>query len=159
MASAAAAQEPCASTPGYDRLDFWLGEWDVFSGERKVGTNRIGKILDGCAITEEWAGAGGGEGRSLFYFVPTTGEWKQVWVTDTATRTGGVKEKVLIGATDGGGLQFQGRILDGAGEAWYDRTTLTPLPSGDVRQLIEISQDSASWQTIFDAVYRRSGAW
>lgn len=156
--SSVSAQEACADTPGFDRLDFWVGEWDVFVGEQQVGTNRISKLLDGCAVTEEWRSAGGGEGRSLFYFLPWRDEWKQVWVTSTATRTGGVKEKTLVEVLDGGGVRFQGRIPDSAGDLWYDRTTLSTLPDGNVRQLIEVSRDGETWEPTFDAVYRRRGS-
>lgn len=152
------AQTPCAATPGFDQLDFWLGEWDVFVGNQQVGTNRIAKILDGCAVIEEWRSARGGEGRSLFYHLPWSGEWKQVWVTDVATRTGGVKEKTLVETPGDGAVRFQGRIPDAAGHPWYDRTTLTPLPDGTVRQVIEVSQDGETWETTFDAVYRRRGS-
>lgn len=151
------AQEPCRDTPGFDRLDFWIGEWDVMANGQRVGTNRILEILDGCAVVEEWSAAGGGEGRSIFYYLPHSGEWKQVWVTTTATRTGGVKEKTLIEVLGDGSLRFQGRLPDAAGQLWYDRTTLTPRPDGTVRQHLEISQDGRTWETTFDAVYVRRG--
>lgn len=157
VAAPAQAQEPRGATAGFDRLDFWVGEWEVFVGDRQVGTNRIAKILDGCDITEEWKAATGGEGRSLFYHLPRTDEWKQVWVTSTATRTGGVKEKSLVEVLDDGALRFQGRIPDAAGELWYDRTTLMPLPDGNVRQVIEVSRDGETWETTFDALYVRRG--
>jgi len=69
--STAAAQDQtpklCADMPVYSLLDFWVGEWDVYSGEEKVGENRIHKILNGCAVMEHWTAADGGEGKSLFY--------------------------------------------------------------------------------------------
>lgn len=44
------------------------------------------------------------------------------------------------------------------GRRCLDRTTLTPLPGGGLRQVIEISTDQgATWQTTFVAEYRRSG--
>lgn len=158
MRTGVAAQDDCGGAEGFDRLDFWVGEWEVFAGERQVGTNRIAKILNGCAVTEEWTSAQGGQGRSLFYYLPRSGEWKQVWVTNTATRTGGVKEKTLVEVLDDGALHFLGRVLDDADVQWYDRTTLTPLPGGDVRQVIEISRDGETWETIFDATYVRRGS-
>jgi hypothetical protein len=40
-----------------------------------------------------------------------------------------------------------------------DRTTLTPLPDGRVRQLIETSNDDGrSWETRFEGFYRRRPA-
>ncbi len=63
-ASMAARQAPaCATAPLFSALDFWVGEWTVWANGQQVGTNRISKILDGCAVTEEWnqgEGATGG---------------------------------------------------------------------------------------------------
>lgn len=145
---------PCEEVDGFHRLDFWVGEWDVRVDDRTVGSNRIEKILDGCAIMEHWSGAGGGQGKSLFYYDPVRDEWKQVWVTGQATRTGGLKEKRLIERREGGGVRFQGEIPTADGGAYLDRTTLTPLDGGRVRQVIEVSRDGGeTWRTVFDAVY------
>src|SRR4051812_44383861 len=85
----------CESDSTYSALDFWLGEWDVLVGDQVVGTNRITRVLKGCAILEEWRDTMGGEGRSLFYVEPGTHRWEQVWVTDDAGQVGGTKEKHL----------------------------------------------------------------
>jgi len=147
----------CAETPGFHTLDFWLGEWEVYVGEMLVGTNHIEKILDGCALLEHWVDRRGGEGKSLFYFLPTTGEWKQVWVTERATSPGGVKEKRLVETTGGGSVRFLGEIVGRDGLFYLDRTTLTPLEGGRVRQLIEVSGDGGStWRPTFDGEYRQS---
>lgn len=146
---------PCDEVEAYHDLDFWVGEWDVYVGEQKVGSNRIEKILAGCAVEERWAGARGSEGRSLFYYRPVDETWNQVWVTDHATRTAGLKEKTLVERFEDGGVRFQGRVpLPDGGEA-LDRTTLTPRADGTVRQVIEVSRDEGeTWRTLFDAVYR-----
>lgn len=149
---------PCDEDPGFAKLDFWLGEWDVFVGDELAGTNRIAKVLAGCAIEEHWTGAGGSRGQSLFYYLPATKQWKQVWVTENALRPGGVKEKSLVAELEDGGIRFQGEITLPSGESYLDRTTLTPLPDGSVRQHIEVSEDNgATWQSTFDAVYRKKG--
>lgn len=144
----------CDDVEEFHALDFWVGEWDVFVGDRKVGENRIEKILDGCAVTETWSGAGGGEGRSLFYYSAARDVWKQVWVTARATAVAGLKEKTLVERLDDGGLRFQGRIPLPDGSEAIDRTTLTPRPDGTVRQVIEASMDGERWRTNFDAIYR-----
>jgi hypothetical protein len=145
---------PCTAVEAFGALDFWVGEWDVQVEGRTVGSNTIARVLEGCAVTETWRAAGGGEGRSLFYYLPGTGEWKQVWVTGRATAPGGVKEKTLLPGYDGGGVRFQGEITTPDGRSYLDRTTLIPLGDGRVRQHIEISTDGgASWRTTFDAVY------
>jgi len=145
----------CVDEPVYGMLDFWVGDWDVFVEDKLVGHNRIAKVLDDCAVIEDWKAAGGGTGKSLF-FVDNTGRWKQVWVTQWAMAPGGVKEKLMIGGAPADGVRFQGQLQHPDAGEWLDRTTLTRLEGGDVRQLIEVSQDNgATWQTAFDAVYRR----
>lgn len=147
---------PCASESAFALLDFWLGHWDVFADGQRIGENRIEKILDGCAVTEDWTDARGPRGHSLFYFQPATRTWKQVWVTDQALGQGGLKEKELIAHLPDGGVRFQGSIALTSGESYLDRTTLTPVGSGEVRQVIEISTDGGeSWQTTFDGRYVR----
>jgi hypothetical protein len=141
--------------PEYGLLDFWVGEWNVksASGER-VGTNRIDRILKGCAIQENWTEPSGEEGKSLFYYSPPDGRWKQVWVTDDATALGGLKEKRAI-PIEGRGMRFQGELL-GRGRIILDRTTLTPQADGRVRQVIETSADGGTtWRVQFDAYYER----
>jgi len=142
--------------PGFHRLDFWVGSWivyDVATG-RLEGTNRIDRVLRGCALIENWSEAdGSSEGKSLFYFNPATGTWRQVWVTSAGTS----KEKQLVAELPGGAVRFQGEVPTRAGGTVLDRTTLTPLPDGRVRQTIEISRDrGATWVTGFDAYYVRS---
>ena len=158
VSSITAAQVPaCASRPEFGWLDFWIGEWRVLVGEQQVGRNRISKVLDGCAVTEEWTDVRRRTGFSLFYVAPAGG-WRQVWVTDTALAPGGVKEKRLIARYPDGGLRFQGEIVSD-GSVVLDRTTLTPLPDGRVRQVIERSIDGGmTWTTGFDAMYVRADA-
>lgn len=157
MTAPVSAQAPdgCSGDSTYAVLDFWIGTWRVYVADTLVGTNRISKVLQGCAIIEEWQDARGARGQSLFYVEPTLRQWKQVWVTEAAWRVGGVKEKHLIAHRPGAGVRFQGELRQPDGRIVLDRTTLSPLPDGQVRQLIEISSDGgASWRPTFDARYR-----
>lgn len=149
------APAECEAVPEFHALDFWLGSWDVYVGAEKVGDNLIEKTLDGCAVLEHWTDVEGNEGKSLFFYTQATDTWKQVWVTARATAPGGVKEKVLIETFDDGGVRFQGEIPLSGGRRYFDRTTLTPVEEGSVRQHIEISRDGKSWESTFDAVYVR----
>jgi hypothetical protein len=155
--AAAASEPPCRAHPDGKALDFWLGDWEVTSedGETHFGDNRIELAASGCAVFEHWKGAGGGEGKSFFSFDARAGRWDQVWVTSDTTKPGGLKRKTLI-AHVGAGVRFQGEILSGDDAPYLDRTTLTPLEDGRVRQLIEISTDGGqSWRPIFDGYYSR----
>ena len=146
----------CESDSTYAALDFWVGAWDVLVGDQVVGTNTITRILKGCAVLEEWRDTMGGEGRSLFYVEPGTHRWKQVWVTDAAGQVGGTKEKRLVARFPDGGVRFQGELPLPDGRVVLDRTTLTPIKSGEVCQLIETSRDGgATWRAGFDARYRK----
>lgn len=142
---------PC-NTPAHRLLDFWVGSWKVVTGEdqRQVGKNSINRILNGCAIIENWESLGGSEGKSLFYYHDVEKTWKQVWITDGQ----GLKEKHLIAVLDGGAVRFQGEIRLPNGDIVLDRTTLVPLPENRVRQVIEQSSDGGeTWQVAFDALY------
>ena len=148
----------CNDLPSYHLLDFWVGDWDVYVGEELVGFNRIEKTLNGCAFAEHWVDSTGNEAKSLF-FVNDSGEWKQIWVTERANRPGGIKEKTIVDIAPEDGVRFQGVLYHPDAGQWFDRTTLMPAENGSVRQLIEISSDAGNtWETTFDAIYRRTNS-
>lgn len=165
LPATAHAQEPptptaCDQIEGFHRLDFWLGDWTVVAPDGTAqGTNRIEKVLEGCAIVEHWTGSEGGQGMSLFYFNALNRTWKQVWVTSRATVAGALKEKQLIEELPDGGVRFQGVIVLEDGRSILDRTTLTPLADGRVRQVIEWSRDGGvHWNESFHGIYEPADA-
>jgi hypothetical protein len=146
-----AGAEGCVDSADYRLLDFWLGEWNVYLNGHLAGTNRIEKILDGCAVLEHWKDVEGNEGKSLFYRDPATGSWKQVWVTDT----GSMKEKSWKSTAPDGSVLFQGEVAVPGGKRVQDRTTLYPA-GRVVRQVIEHSTDGGkTWRVVFEGDYRR----
>ncbi|HEY4300840.1 MAG TPA: hypothetical protein VGM73_08210 [Candidatus Didemnitutus sp.] len=153
-AAAGTAGDPDAD-PAFHRIDFWVGHWKVYDAAtgRLEGTNHIEKILRGCAVVENWTEAdGSSEGRSLFYYNPANGKWRQVWVTSA----GAAKEKEMIEPPAPGAVRFMGEIALRGNRTILDRTTLQPLPDGRVRQTIEVSRDrGATWKTSYDAFYVR----
>src|SRR5262249_9007136 len=128
--AAAPTPSPCDSDAVYHVLDFWLGDWTVLAEDHEVGTNRVEEMLAGCAVAEQWRDAMGGRGDSLFFVQPSTQRWKQVWVTESATAPGGLKEKQLVARYPEGGTRFQGEITLADGRVILDRTTLTPGTDG-----------------------------
>ena len=144
----------CAADSTYHPFDFWVGRWTVKdSAGNTLGTDDVTPIVGGCAFVEEWHDADGTDGQSLFYYATDQRRWKQVWVTPAAKFPGGFKEKRMIGRLAGGAVRFQGEIV-GPETTFLDRTTLTPLPGGRVRQVIETSRDGGTtWRTGFDALY------
>lgn len=143
-------EAPCKVDPGYGRLDFWVGRWEVFDPKgKKDGDNLIEKILASCAIVENWTEADGSQGKSLFYYLRGQRRWKQVWVTDT----GFVKEKAQLLDYPGPGVRFQGELPLPGGVVVLDRTTLTELPEGRVRQVIEQSRDGGKTWSSWEGIY------
>lgn len=146
-----AAQQPC-SAPAHRQFDFWLGEWEVRNPQGQLaGSSRITSILGGCAIHEQWTGAGGSNGESFNIYDRTTGKWHQTWVDNAG----------LLAQFDGGLSPEGAMILEGPGRSPQgdparSRMTFTPLPDGAVRQHWEYStDDGATWQTSFDGTYRK----
>jgi hypothetical protein len=145
----AAAPEPCAS-PEHRQFDFWLGDWEVREGDRIAGANRITRILGGCALREEWSGAGGGQGTSLNVYDAARRRWHQTWVDG--------KGLVLLleGQWRGGKMVLEGERPTTTGKTSRERISWTPQPGGRVRQLWESSSDSGkTWQVVFDGIYAK----
>jgi hypothetical protein len=131
------------------QFDFWIGDWDVTVGGQQAGHNRIERILEGCALLENWTGAGGMSGKSLNFYDPQSTQWHQTWIDD---RGGSL---ALDGTFSGGSMVLSGTRQGQAGKKTLNRITWTPLPSGQVRQVWETSSDGKSWTVAFDGLYTR----
>jgi hypothetical protein len=131
------------------QFDFWLGEWDVVDPSGKhVGTNVITSILDGFGVMEQWTGDGGMVGMSLNSYDRIRKRWHQTW----ADNTGGFLR--LEGEFTNGSMVLSGVRKTGKGSDIIDRITWTPLESGNVRQVWEVSPDGGeSWSLFFDGTY------
>jgi hypothetical protein len=144
---------PCSSEQ-HRQFDFWVGRWDVTSEQGKpAGRNDIQKILGGCALLENWAGAQGGTGKSLNFFDVADGLWHQTWIDGN----GGAL--FLAGKFANGAMRLEGqRPATPKQPAIRHRITWTQLPDGAVRQLWEsapLAKDE--WTVQFDGVYRAAG--
>lgn len=143
----------CEET-GYHQFDFWIGDWNVTSDERQAGTNSIHPLHGGCALQENWQGAGPGgiSGSSFNIYDRATGRWHQTWVDASGTL-----------------LQLDGGVVDGSmvlsgtrpardGGTVLHRIRWTPNEDGTVRQLWEASRDGGGrWDVLFDGLYQRAG--
>ena len=154
----APTSQPCREQALGRALDFWIGDWNVTNVDgSKAGENRIERILGGCAVIEHWHGVDAGDdGVSLFSYDAARHLWEQVWVSEDTSRPGGLKHQKLTGVLYANALRFAGRIVLRNGKTILDRTTLTPLRDGRVRQTIEESKDGGrTWRTAFYAYYNR----
>jgi hypothetical protein len=134
------------------QFDFWLGHWRVTEKGKPAGDNRIERILEGCALLENWTGAQGGEGKSLNFYDRDDGLWHQTWID----RSGGAL--FLAGKFEHGAMRMEGeRAATGKQPATRHRITWTPLPGGKVRQLWESTPAGKDqWSTQFDGLYERA---
>jgi hypothetical protein len=145
---------PCEADPAFHRLDFWVGEWDVVdpANGARLGTSVLKKILRGCAISVDWREAdGSGEIQETFFYENARKTWRQVWISDA----GPTKERRSVDDGPKGSVRFLGEVLQLDGRSHLDRSTVTPLEHGRVRQVIEISRDGGlTWQPAFEGEYR-----
>src|SRR5262245_29750029 len=67
---AAEAQAPkpaaCAAAE-YRQFDFWVGDWDAFEsgGSTPVARVRVDRVLEGCALLEQYEDTNGLKGQSF----------------------------------------------------------------------------------------------
>lgn len=140
---------PCVNEKTRE-FDFWIGQWEVYSGESLAGHNTIEPILDGCVLQENWQGTRGSAGTSLNFFNAQTGRWQQFWVW----RNGTTLE--LAGGFDDGKMVLTGDSSGHDGKTQRNRITWYDNPDGTVRQHWEVSTDDGeTWETSFDGHYRK----
>ena len=153
---AAQTQPPkgCDS-PEARQFDFWVGDWDLtYDDAGKVGKshNHIARILDGCALLEEFRGPPGTplEGRSLSTFDRLTHRWKQTWTDNTAAW-----------------LDFAGGFADGRmvlsreagkdGKHFLQRMVWEEIRRDSLEWLWQRSDDGGrTWKTQWQIHYKRS---
>lgn len=141
---------PASKFKGHDAMDHWIGNWDVFVGEQRVGRNVITKTLNGYGVMEHWTNARGKEGRSFFVFEGRKSTWKQLWISDG----GWIVEKEGKAIADGIQLEGTSRFPDG--RVVKAREKLTKNADGSVRQMMEDYDDNAKkWVVVWDARYVR----
>lgn len=148
-----AQPSPCDEHPNFDDFHFWVGTWEVHTGDGTLaGRNTITLEHGECLLLERWTSARGGTGTSLNFFSTEAGEWRQVWVG-----AGGSLIDIRGGLVDGsmvlvGTLETIGR----KGSTPF-RGTWTLLDDGRVRQFFEQFDAKAdAWQPWFEGFYSRT---
>ena len=149
LGCAAAAQAAC-DAPEHRAFDFWIGAWNVYNAEGKLaGTNTIERGYDGCVLHERYRSVREYRGESLNVYDARRKVWHQTWVD-----TGGLV-LLLDGGIEDGKMVLQGKGTGRDGKPVTHRITWTPNEDGTVRQHWQASPDGATWNTVFDGLYRR----
>ncbi len=144
------ANFPCKGQPQTREFDFWVGEWEVFANGTLTGSSRIEALPGGCLIVENYVNTAGYAGRSLNFWDPQLGKWRQIWVDNSGTIMW------FEGGLQGGDMVFEGDQFARNGDKQRTRMRFTPQPDGAVRQFIEGSTDGGkTWKVDFDGRYVR----
>jgi hypothetical protein len=155
-----AALQPALASQPADLFDFWVGDWVVTwknaNGSPAKARNRVGKILDGQVIEENFEGdpavAPRLLGRSLSVR-DKAGQWQQAW----ADNQGGFF--ALTGSAEGENRYFStafrqvGEQLQGKRMRFYDIKA-----SGFTWDWEGSNDGGKTWTLIWRLHYRRAGA-
>lgn len=152
----AAAPSPCAADSNFQRLAFWVGDWEVVdSTGAHYATQRVRSVLEACAITAEWASGGGYKGMGLFAFDVRAGEWRQMYVANQVPKPSGVELRKSDPSYSGPGVRFILLLDPTDGKLARSRVTIMPLSDHRAMQLFEDSPDGGkTWHTVFKAEHR-----
>jgi hypothetical protein len=140
----------CMDTPEYRQFDFWVGDWEVFGPSgRRLGTNKVVLLQDGCIVEENWASARGGTGQSFNFYNPVTKRWHQSYMDS------GGENWMMDGEYKDGALRYEGFIYSPNSKVRV-RMTFTNLGPDKVRQTAETSaDDGGTWTPVWDGTYVR----
>jgi hypothetical protein len=154
--SGGGAPSPCAADSNYQRLAFWVGDWEVVdSTGAHYANQRVRAVLDDCAITAEWTGRAGDKGLNLSAFDRKTGEWRQVYVSNQVPAPSGVSIRRSDPSYSGPGIRFIPLVEAPVGELARSRVTIMPLDGHRALQLFEDSKDGGTtWHVVFRAEHR-----
>ncbi len=143
---------PCKYGEEYKRLDFWIGEWDVYVNGSKIGTSSITKSEGGCTLYEDYKTASGFLGRSTNYYNPTDKLYTQIWID----KFNSITEFKELESKDG---YLQMAATD-KGDGNLTRMTYVQDPiNGNVTQTMEASTDNGkTWASNFVGVYKKRKA-
>lgn len=154
-----ATPAPCAADSNFQRLAFWVGDWDVVDSTGvHYATQHVRAVLESCAITAEWASGGGYKGLSLFAFDARAAEWRQMYAANQVPSPSGVELRRSDPSYGGPGVRFI--LLVSPPDSTLKRSRITIMPMSDHRamQLFEDSSDGGkTWHTVFKAEHRPVG--
>ncbi|MEP2772424.1 MAG: hypothetical protein ABJH05_09760 [Fulvivirga sp.] len=136
----------------YRDFDFVVGEWEMFDKDgKKVGEQSYVKREQGCLITEEWTTTTGGTGHGMTFVDPSTGLWRQVYVSPLGQidYSGGIDEN--------GSMVLEGTIhpTDGKPSAPI-RGIWTKQDDGSIEEeFLILNSKTNTWFTFYYGIARK----
>src|SRR5689334_10505251 len=151
----ATAPSSCVTDSNYQRLAFWVGDWEVVdSTGAHYATERVRTVVGGCALTIEWNGRAGDRGLNLSGYDSKSGEWRQMYVSDQLFPTGAPVRR-SDPSYRGPGIRFIPLSEPEASALTRTRVTVMPMSDHRVMQLFEDSSDGGkTWHVLFNAEHR-----
>ena len=143
----------CAA-PEYRQFDFWVGDWDVFeaAGGEKVARVQVERVLDSCALREDYRGTNGTHGQSFSMYDAPRKIWHQTWVTNRGQLL------MIEGGPEGGQMILAGSYRDARGEETRVRG-MWKAAEGGVRETALTSSDGGkTWKPWFDLLFQEAKA-
>jgi hypothetical protein len=147
------ATVPCACCGEENKqLDFWIGDWVVYSNGQMVGFNKINKIEGDCVLRENWKSVlSSHSGTSYNFYNKTTRKWRHVWVGNDGVIVdvqGEYKDRKMVMVGDEFVDEKLNRVINRV--TWFNNT------DGTVRQVWEQSKDGGlAWNVQWDGLYRK----
>lgn len=147
------AQSPCEH-PNSNQFDFWVGQWNLTwkneQSEILTGENTISKILDGCAIEENFiAHTLGFEGKSVSVYFEPQQLWKQTWIDNRGGYldfTGGMSDDKMI---------LSRKFTNGEGQTIHQRMVWYNINENSLDWNWEKSHDGKNWKIAWKIHYER----
>lgn len=145
---------PCldaAAHPEFRQLDYWVGEWEVFSADGKKSSDvSVTKVLNTCGISEVWRAARSpnGDGLGLSTYNSRTDKWEYFWVS-AAGATSHFEGTLLAD-----GMRF--RLLQPMpnGVLRLRHWSLIKKPDGKIEELsVGSNDDGVTWTTEYDLTW------
>ena len=82
------AQEENQTTNPHRQFDFWVGKWNVYTGDDLVARNTIELKQNRNVLQENWVSVKENfTGTSFSFYNPKTKKWHQVWVDRNGSNT------------------------------------------------------------------------
>jgi hypothetical protein len=135
------------------QFDFWIGNWNVYTGENLVGKNTVVFLQNKHIIQENWVSEKENfTGTSYSFYNAKTKKWHQVWIDKNGSNL------LLTGEFANGKMVLTSSSDSNMGEPnSKHRITWTQLTNGDVKQVWEsTTNDGKNWTIQFEGIYKKS---
>ena len=138
---------PCKYGKAYKKLDFWLGEWDVYVNGKKTADSYITKSKGGCTLHEDYQTLSGYYGRSINYLDTADNLYTQIWIDKSNSKI----EFKETEAREGYLMMLSDSDKNNLIRMSYEKDPKT----GHVTQIMESSSDDGkTWNLDFLGVYK-----